>query len=282
MARARIGLSFGLFLMAMWTTLVWAQSAETARPLRLGILPFNSTLALIKTHQPLRQHLEKSLGRSVEIYTAPDYAAFHRDSVAGAFDLLITGPHFGVMLVERGWQPLFHYQATLRPVFVVPARSGVNAPARLKGKRIGLSNRLSVSSIVGLKWLADQGLRAGTDFQVVEKATHGAAIAAVAVGDLDAALTTYTPLRQVPADVREKVAEWPTTVDVPHLMTLAHERLGPVVIERVRQALRGFAGTPEGQAFFRDTGYQGYQPVDATDIQALRPYVPLAEQLLQP
>jgi phosphonate transport system substrate-binding protein len=47
-------------------------------------MPFNSTLALIKTHQPLRLHLEAALKRPVEIYTSADYAAFHRDSLAGA------------------------------------------------------------------------------------------------------------------------------------------------------------------------------------------------------
>ena len=65
--------------------------------LRLGIMPFNSTLALIKTHQPLRQHLEAALGRPVEIFTAADYAAFHRDSLAGNFDLLITDINMPIM-----------------------------------------------------------------------------------------------------------------------------------------------------------------------------------------
>lgn len=249
-------------------------------PLRLGIMPFNSTLALIKTHQPLRQHLEASLGRPVEIFTAPDYAAFHRESLAGGFDLLITGPHFGVMCIDQGYTPLFHYKASLRPIFVVRPESGIKEAARLRGKRIGLSNRLSVSSIVGLKWMADQGLIAGKDFEVLEKTTHGAAIAAVAVGDLDAALTTHTPLKQVPADIRARVVELPTTVQMPHLMTLAHARLGPRAIEQVREALRSFPGTAEGRAFFQDTGYQGYDPVEPADLKALQPFVPIVKQMM--
>jgi phosphonate transport system substrate-binding protein len=256
----------------------WAR-AENA-PLRLGIMPFNSTLALLKTHQPLRQHLEAALGRPVEIYTAADYAAFHRDSLAGGFDLLITGPHFGVMCLDKGYVPLFHYKTSLKPIFVVGKAAGLDRFEKLRGKRIGLSNRLSVSSIVGLQWLAERGLHAGQDFEVIEKTTHGAAIAAVAVGDLDAALTTFTPLKQVPADVRDKVDELPTNVQVPHLMTLAHNRLGAAGIDRLRQALRAFPGTPEGQAFFRDTGYLGYDPVEAPDIQAMKPYVPIVKKMM--
>ena len=254
----------------------WGQQSA----LRLGIMPFNSTLALIKTHQPLRQHLETSLGRPVEIYTAADYAAFHRDSLAGAFDLLITGPHFGVMCIDQGYVPLFHYKASLRPIFVVRADSGIREPGQLKGKRIGLSNRLSVSSIVGLKWMADNGLQSGRDFEVLEKSTHGAAIAAVAVGDLDAALTTYTPLKQVPPDVRAKVAELPMTVQVPHLMTLAHGRLGQATVDKVRGALATFPATPEGQVFFKETGYQGYDSIGTGDLKILQPYVPIVKQMM--
>lgn len=270
---------FLLRLLASWgLCIALATAGEPA--LRLGILPFNSTLALIKTHQPLRQHLEASLGRTVEIFTSADYAAFLRDSLSGNFDLLITGPHFGVMCIEHGYVPLFHYKASLKPVFVVRADAGIKDVHALKGKRIGLSNRLSVSSIVGLKWLADQGLQAGRDFEVLERTTHGAAIAAVAVGDLDAALTTYTPLKQVPPDIRAKVSELPTTVQMPHLMTLVHQRLGARLIEQVRDALRAFQATPEGQVFFRDTGYQGYETVEPHDIKALQPYVPVVKQML--
>jgi phosphonate transport system substrate-binding protein len=265
---------FLFFLLA--ATLANAQQAA----LRLGIMPFNSTLALIKTHQPLRLHLEAALKRPVEIYTSADYAAFHRDSLAGAFDLLITGPHFGVMCIDQGYTPLFHYKASLKPIFVVAKAAGINHVDKLKGKRIGLSNRLSVSSIVGLRWLDDHGLQAGRDFEVLEKTTHGAAIAAVAVGDLDAALTTFTPLKQVPADVRAKVSELPTTVQVPHLMTLAHNRLGSAQLEQVRAALQAFPATAEGQAFFRDTGYQGYDPIAASDLKVLQPYVPIVKQMM--
>lgn len=272
-------MSFLIRFLALWgLTLALAIAGEPA--LRLGIMPFNSTLALLKTHQPLRQHLEAALGRPVEIFTAADYAAFHRDSLAGNFDLLITGPHFGVMCSDHGYVPLFHYKASLKPVFVVRADAGIKDVSGLKGKRIGLSNRLSVSSIVGLKWMADQGIQAGRDFEVLEKTTHGAAIAAVAVGDLDAALTTYTPLKQVPPDIRAKVLELPTTVEMPHLMTLAHQRLGPRLVEQIREALRVFPATAEGQAFFRDTGYQGYDPVEARDIKALQPFVPIVKQMM--
>jgi len=250
------------------------------RSLRLGIMPFNSTLALFKTHQPLREHLQNDLAKPVDLFTAADYFTFLNASLAGEYDLLITGPHFGVLSLKAGYQPLVRYRAVLQPVFVVRKGGDVHRLDDLRGRRIGLSSRLSISSIGGVKWLLDQGLQMGRDYQLYERVTHGAAVAAVAVGELDAALTTYTPLRQVPEDVRAKVDILPIEVHVPHLMTLAHDRLGKTAINRVRQSLNGFAATPAGGEFFRATGYEGYSAISGDDMAALEPYVALTRALL--
>ena len=249
--------------------------------LRVGIMPFNSTLALFKTHQPLRQYLQTTLGKKVDFYTASDYETFLKDSLEGQFDLLITGPHFAVMSVKSGYQPLFHYKAALQPLFVVRKNSSIQSIADLKGKKIGLSSRLSISSIGGLKWLQDHGLKIGRDFQIFERPTHGAAVAAVAIGELDAALTTFSPLKQIPEDIRANTRLLVTDIKTPHLMTLAHERLGIKEIERIRAALIAFQTVPAGKTFFQETGYIGYEPVTAMDIKKLQPYIELTRSILK-
>lgn len=272
-----------LILAAALFGLLWTNNAITQEqpPLKLGIMPFNSTLALIKTHQPLSRYLETQLGRRVVIYTSVDYFTFVNELLDGHFDLAIAGPHFGSMAQERGSVLLFRYQADLQPVFVIRADSKFKNLEDLRGKRIGLSSRLSISSIGGVKWLQDSGLKLDKDFQLVEHSTHGAAIAAVAVGELDAALTTYTPLNQIPDDVRAKIRVLPLNIHVPHLMTLAHSRLGLQEIERIRLALRKFPDTPEGREFFQDTGYLGYVGISPTDIQSLKPYVELTVEMMR-
>lgn len=256
-------------------------NAQQPPPIKLGIMPFNSTLALIKTHQPLTRYLEAQLGRSVIIHTSADYFTFVNELLNNQFDLAIAGPHFGSMARERGAVLLYRYQAVLQPVFVVRADSAIKHLDDLRGKRIGLSSRLSMSSIGGVKWLHDSGLRLDKDYQLVERSTHGAAIAAVAVGELDAALTTHTPLKQIPEDVRAKIRVLPLDIHVPHLMTLANPRLGAKEIERIRVALRNFPATPEGQEFFRETGYLGYADITPADMQSLKPYVELTVQMMR-
>jgi len=93
----------GFFLALLLTAAASGTSVLAEEtPLKFGIMPFNSTLALIKTHQPLRQALERHLGRPIEVYTEADYTSFVRESLAGRYDILITGPHFAVMSIDKG------------------------------------------------------------------------------------------------------------------------------------------------------------------------------------
>lgn len=250
-------------------------------PLKLGIMPFNSVLVLIRTHQPLTQHLEQVLGRKIQVLTSTDYFTHVNQMLAGDFDLLITGPHFAVMAAEKSYLPLFRYAADLRPNFVVRQDSPLQTALDLRGKRLGTPSRLAVVSSGGIQWLADQGLRVHQDYQLVEFVSHGAAVAAVAAGEVDMALTASTAWMQVPEALRAKTRALPTDIRMPHVMTLAHTRLPKAEIERVRQALMSFGDTPAGKAFFRNTEYQGYVPVKAEDLEELRPFVALTVELMR-
>lgn len=254
---------------------------QSTTPLRLGIMPFNSPVALIKTHQPLIKHLETTLGRQLTVNTSTDYTTFVNQLLDGQFDIAIAGPHFASMAGERGATLLVRYNTELRPVFVVRQDSAIHNIDDLRGTTIALSSPLSMSSIGGIKWLQDNGFMLGKDFRIRDYSSHGAAIAAVAVGEVDAALTTYTPLRQVPEDIRSKTRTLPSEVRAPHLITLASARLGARDTERIRNALLAFDKTPAGIQFFHDTGYVGYIPVSKADLDSLRPFVELTVQMMR-
>lgn len=269
-------------LIPLLCTLLAARAfgAETA-PLKLGIMPFNSTLALIRVHQPLVSHIEKSLGRKVQILGSADYFTHVNQLLAGEFDLAITGPHFAVMASGKGYQPLVRYAADLRPSFVVRDDSTIKVAADLRGKRLGMPSRLALISTSGVKWLDEQGVQIQRDYSTREYASHGAAIAAVAAGEVDVALSANTAWTQVPESIRAKTRLLPLDIRMPHVMTLAHSRLSKADIERVRQALRSFGDTPAGQAFFADTGYQGYAEISKADLEKMRPFIELTVKMMR-
>lgn len=64
-----------------------ASIAFARRPdeLSLGIVPLNSAIALLNTHQPIRLHVAERLGHPVGMYTAPDFRSFLLDSLISGF-----------------------------------------------------------------------------------------------------------------------------------------------------------------------------------------------------
>jgi phosphonate transport system substrate-binding protein len=262
--------------------LVWgAGTASAEGALRLGVVPFNSAAALMKTHQPLRLHLEKALGQPVVLHSSLNHATFLQDALEGRFDVVIISPHLGVICLEEGFVPLVRYRAVMDFVLMVE-KGKINRLSDLRGKRIGVPDRMAIFSIGGLKWLQDMGMQPGRDFLLSEWPNHGAVLMAVAQGRLDAGISAQTAFNQMPPDVRAKLTVFSPGKQffLPHLMTLAHARLGEHEIERIQSAFESFPATEAGKLFFRNTGYNDYIPITEQDIQMMQPYVILTRQLL--
>lgn len=258
---------------------VFPASAQDAAPLRLAVHPYASTLALINTHRPLQQYLSARLGEKVEFYTAPSFDGFVDTLMAGGYDIAISPPHFAVMAMERGYVPLVHYKAELEPIMPVRKDGNIHTAQDLRGKRIAMADRTAIIRLVAIKWLADQGLVAGRDYQIVERPSHGATVAATIAGEADAGLATASALKQLPLDVQQQVRSINTGQRFPHLFTMAHRRLGEPRIARLREALEAFPETEEGRQFMGRSAFLGYERVSEAEIRSLRPYVEMYRKL---
>jgi len=247
--------------------------APSPRPLRVGVHPYNSTLTLIRIHQPLVRHLENSLGVRVEFYTAPDFDGFMSSLLGGEYDIAISPPHFAMLASHRGMAPLVNYRMRLEPIFVVRSDSKLHGPADLRGRNLGMADRTAFIRIVAVKWLEEHGLVAGRDYRIAEQSSHGTAVAATALGHVDAGLTTTTALIQAPADIRQQVRVMNIGRSFPHLVTMAKRSFGMPELLRIKTALETFQGTPEGRDFFLASGFGGYEEVDTAEFDALQPYV---------
>lgn len=268
------------FLLCMGSLLVVlpASGGEPA-PLRLAVHPYASTLSLINTHRPLAEHLSASLGQKVEFYTAPNFEAFIDTLMSGGYDIAISPPHFAVMAMEKSYVPLVHYQSKLEPLLVVRADSPLRKPSDFRGKRIAMADKTAFIRIVAVKWLADNGLEAGRDYEIVERPSHGATVAATAAGEADAGLATDSALRQLPPDLQQKVRSINTGLRFPHLFTMAHRRLGDPLIARINSALLTFPETVEGRQFMERSGFIGYQKISDEEVRVMKPYVEMYRQM---
>jgi len=274
-----LGLMLGLLLAF---TRASAEGSEDARPLRIGLLPTNAPLSLLRLYDPWRKYLEDKLGRPVELYTAANFRSHYNDVKSGTFDLLVTAPHFGAAAVEAGYLPLVRYKAELRPLIVVPKNSPIHHPEQLRGKKVLTADRLTAMSVVSEHWLESRyGLVAGQDYQMIDASSHGTALRSVAMGNADAAISSRSALQQAPAEIREQLTFFEADIAVPHQSILAHSRLGEARIASIRAALQSFPDSDVGRSFFAAGGFQDYVPLTAADIDSVRIYAIKVDQMIE-
>lgn len=270
----------GPLLVALFLLVGRSPSAGEA-PLRMGLMPTNSTLALLDLYRPLAAHIERAVGRPVEIFVARTFRIYLDELRAEEFDIVVPAPHLGVIALDIGYEPLFRYQPDLYSVIVLAKDGAVKSVAQLKGRRVLTGDRLTAVSVLAERWLeVDYGLRVGRDYQLIEASNHITAIRAVALGDADAAITTPPALLQVPPDVREAVEVVRSRLSVPQQFTMAHRRLGPETVGRIRAALASFGDTTDGKAFFAK-GYGGFIPLTSQDVEHARPYADMVLQRIK-
>jgi len=265
-----------LFSAALTTT----EAAPEKGVLRIGIAPFNTPVALLRTHQPLRDYLERVLNRPVKLFSSPSHAEFLRDSLNGRFDIVITPAHLGAICLQEVFAPLVRYQGTLDFIFVVRAGQEFTTISTLRGKRIAFPDHTAIFTIAGIKFLEEMGMRQNEDYIYSEHPTHAAAMTAVVFGIADAAVTSYPPLNQMPPDVREKLKVLPWGKSLPHMMTLAMKRLGAPEIQQLKRAFEHFQDTPSGRKFFSETRYRGYTQITEEDIRIMQPYVSTTYEIM--
>jgi len=261
--------------------LISTQLRAAPPPLEIGIFPYLSTRTVLTLHQPLRHYLEKTSGRQVQLYTAPDFKTFVERTQHGDYDVVVTAPHFARLAqTEAGYAPLAMYTRELHGLVVVAKDSTYKDLGDLRGKSVAIPNRLAIVTSMSLQLLRDRGLQPGSDFKLLAAASHNSGVLSVQRGESQAAIVSVTALQQMPDELKDSVRVLATTGEVPHVMYLAHSRLDPAEMDKLRNALLRFAESPEGRAFLQANGFEGLRPVEEVDLKRMDPYVKELKHML--
>lgn len=268
-------------LLLLWTGLCASARAAETNALDMGIFPYFSTRALLDIYQPLRDYLSQQLGEPVNLFTALSFKVYTEQTRKGLYDLVVTPPHFARLAQrETGYLPLMVYTQELRGIIVVPRNSGVWNMEQLRGKRIATPNRLALVTMMGQQLFKDHRLNLD-EVHLVEMPSHNTAVLAVQSGEVDAALTERVALMQMPEALRDSVRVIAQTAPVPHVMILAHPRLGRLRIEAIKRALLSFSESRSGEAFFKESGFEGMRPAAEADLKSVDPYQKELKRLLE-
>ena len=257
-----------------------AQAADR-HALDMGIFPYLSTRALLDLYQPMRVYLSNELREPVNLFTAPSFKTYTDQTQQGIYDILVTPPHFARLAQrEAGYIPLVMYTRELRGIVVVARDSPLRSLQDLKGKRIATPDQLALVTIMGQQLLRDNGLVPAVGVTLLDVTSHTNAVLAVLRGEADAAITEHVALLQMPPELRNGVRIIAQTPHVPHVMYLAHARLGKAWITRLKAALLRFPGTADGRVFLKESGFGGMRAVQEADLKNMDPYIKELKHLL--
>lgn len=236
---------------------------------RLGVAPHTSARVILEMYQPLRQHLEKSLGQTVDLQTAPDFTEFARRALNQDYDLAITTGHQARLFqTHAGYLPLLTYQADFRAVALVPVQSRLQKPADLRGATVlGLSTT-SLVTLWGQHWLRQNNLN---DVTVRYVSAADSVSRHVLAGDAALAFTSLANYQKLPREQQEALrifAESEPMVGRVYLLSKRQKALQA----KLDAALEQFGQSPAGKAYFEQNKLGGYRKLKPRELEAMEPF----------
>lgn len=184
-----------LFALCLMTGMTVQASAADPDPdlLKIALLPDENASELIKRNQPLKDYLESTLEKDVELIVTTDYSSMIEAMRFGRIDLAYFGPLSYVMAkskseIEPFAAMIVDGKPTYRSIIIANADSGVESYADIEGKKMAYGDRASTSShlIPKTVLLEEAGLEAGRDYEAHFVGTHDAVAVNVANGNAEA------------------------------------------------------------------------------------------------
>lgn len=160
--------------------------------LRIALLPDESPSTIIKNNQPLKEYLEKTLSKKVELIVTTDYSSMIEAMRNGRLELAYFGPLSYVLCkskcdVEPFAALLKGGSTTYQSVVIANVASGVNSIEDIKGKRMAYGDPASTSShLIPKSILAEKGLLVKEHYEEHFAGNHDAVAKNVEQGNAQA------------------------------------------------------------------------------------------------
>jgi len=258
--------------------LAYCAPASAVEQLVVGVAPHTSARMIFEMYQPLRTHLEKELGTKVTLVTAPNFNDFARRGMARQYDLAITTGHQARLLqTDAGYLPLLTYQADFKAVAIVAVDGPIKKPADLKGQKVLGLSPTSLVTLWGEHWLKENRLKtasaayiSASDSVAQQVLTRDAAVGFIS-------LANYQQLKPQVSSQLRFLAESSSMAGRVYLL---HARLTKEQA-KIKAALWSFAGTPEGQAYFKTYKLGGYRELKPGELKAMDRYAVEVRQVIK-
>lgn len=254
-----------------------ASAAEQAPAFRIGVAPHTSARVIIQMYQPLRQHLEKSLGRPVEIMTAGDFTEFAKRGMQNQYDIAITTGHQARLFEsDAGYIPLVTYKADFKAVLLAAKDSAYKTPADIAGTTvIGLSPS-SLVTIWGTHWLQRNSVKNAT----IRYVSASDSVAQLVIsGEASVGMTSLANYQNLQPATQEKLRIFAESLPLAGRVYMLNKRNASIK-DKVEAALWSFSETAEAQQYFTKYKLEGYRKLEPRELFTMTPYANEVRQLL--
>jgi phosphonate transport system substrate-binding protein len=158
----------------------------------VALLPDENASTIIKNNQPLKDYLEKTLGKTIELIVTTDYSSMIEAMRHGRLDLAYFGPLSYVLARQKSEiEPFVALKTkgstTYQSVVIANSAAGVSRIEDIKGKNMAYGDKVSTSShLIPKSVLAEKGLEVGRDYKEHFVGSHDAVAIAVQNGHAQA------------------------------------------------------------------------------------------------
>lgn len=223
-----------------------AQGKDPSR-LRVALLPDENAATLIQNAQPLKQYLQQTLDKEIELIVTTDYSSMIEAMRFGRIEIAYFGPFSYVLAkskapaiepfavgVERG-------SPTYQAVLIAQAEGPVKSLADIRGRSFGFGDQASTSSHLAPRahLLKTAGLDGEKDYRPVHLGTHDAVARAVQAGQVPAGALSKPILDSLiekgTVDA-SKIVELDLSAPIPNYPIVMQADLDPALKESIRKA----------------------------------------------
>ncbi len=266
-----------------------ATSAAAYDPdtLKVALLPDENAATVIQDNKPLAEHLEKSLGKGIELIVTTDYSSMIEAMRFGRIDVAYFGPASYTIAKDRmqgGELDIMPFAARLKDgsttyqaVLIANADSEIQAIEDIKGSGIDMAfgDQASTSSHFAPKFtLMQAGIMPGTDYKDNFLGAHDAVAVNVQRGNAQAgglSRPIFESLIERGMVDPEKVRVLGYSADIPQYPWVMRTDLTPEIQEGIKAAFFSLTpGTPEGDAVLTPFKADGFAEITDADYDIIR------------
>lgn len=255
--------------------LALAQDRDPKR-LRVALLPDENATTLIQNAQPLKQYLEATLKKEIELIVTTDYSSMIEAMRFGRIEVAYFGPFSYVLAkskapniepfavgIEKG-SPTYH------SILIATADGPVKSVADIRGKPFAFGDQASTSSHLAPRaHLLKKGLEGDKDYKVVHLGTHDAVARAVQAGQVPAGALSEPILRSLierKVIDASKIVQLDLSAPIPNYPMVMQGNLAPPL----KQAIRAAFLNVKDKEVLKSFRVEAFAPTDDKAYDVLR------------